>query len=121
MSETFIKEVEHVAVEPVRIEREHNDVIVIEGVRYAGDYFRTMAVPDADVLYAVRRDDEDRVVFTVIRNVEEAEAFFDYVFLAEAMDPSATPLSMGTSTSPQMREERANLGGEIRKEIDNAI
>lgn len=119
MSETFIKEVEHVAVEPVRIEREHNDVIVIEGVRYAGDYFRTMAVPDADVLYAVRRDDEDRVVFKVIRNVEEAEAFFDYVFLAEAMDdPSVAEYS---DISPNFRALCGHLGRESLKEIDNAI
>ena len=119
MSQQFIQEVEHVAVEPVRIEREHNDVIVIEGVRYAGDYFRTMAVPDADVLYAVRRDDEDRVVFTVIRNVEEAEAFFDYVFLAEAMDdPSVAEYS---DISPNIRKERGNLERENLKEIDNAI
>jgi len=118
MSQTFIQEVAHVAVEPVRIEREHNDVIVIEGVRYAGDYFRTMAVPDADVLYAVRRDDEDRVVFTVIRNVEEAEAFFDYVFLAEVMDPSVAEYS---DISPNVRKERGNLERENLKEIDNAI
>lgn len=74
----FIQEVEHVAVEPVSIEREHNDVIVIEGVRYAGDYFRMMAVPNADVLYAVRRDD-DQVWLTVIRNVDEARKFFEEV------------------------------------------
>jgi hypothetical protein len=75
--EIFIQEVEHVAVEPVRIEREHNDVIVIEGVRYGGDFFRTV------------------------------KSWL-----------TATPLSASTLTSPQML---AHLGGDIRKEIDNAI
>ena len=33
----FVKEVTHVAKTPVRIEREDNDVINIEGTRYDGD------------------------------------------------------------------------------------
>ena len=110
MSETFIQEVEHVAVEPVRIEREHNDEIVIEGVRYSGDYFRTLAVPNADVLYAIRRDD-DQVWLTVIRNANEAEAFFDGVFLAEVMDEvnngrdaSTAPVSTPAPLSAKEKE-----------------
>lgn len=52
------------------------EAIVIEGVKYDAEYFRTFAHPDTDVLYAVRRDG-DQVWLTVIRNVEEAKAFFD--------------------------------------------
>ena len=117
MSQQFIKEVKHVAVEPVRIEREHNYVIVIEGVRYAAELFRVFANPDADLLYALERRD-DQVVVTPIRNANEAEAFFDDVFLAEAMDPSVAEYS---DISPNVRKERGNLERENLKEIDNAI
>lgn len=84
MSQQFIQEVEHVAVEPVRIERDANDVVIVEGVRYSGEYFRTLAVPNTDVLYAIRRDGE-QVWLTVIRNVVEARTFF------EGLDVTLTP------------------------------
>lgn len=73
---TFIKQVTHQPKEPVRIEREHNDVIVIEGVRYDGDYFREFGYPNTDILYSVQRDDEGVVRLTMIRTPEEAVQFF---------------------------------------------
>ena len=75
----FVKEVMHVAKAPVRIEREDNDVINIEGTRYDGDYFRFMGAPDVDVLYAVRRLEDGCVCLTVVGNVDEAERFFEEV------------------------------------------
>lgn len=74
-----IKPIPHVGQEPLRIERDlsaGHEVIIIEGVRYEADYFRTFACPETDVLYAVRRD-EDAVWLTLIRTVEEAKEFFD--------------------------------------------
>lgn len=62
--------------EPVSIEREENDVIVIEGVRYSGDLFRTNAWPNQEVLYVIRRDDEGVVCVTEIRDVPGAMEFF---------------------------------------------
>jgi len=73
--EFFIQEVEHEPKKPVSIEREPNDVVVIEGVRYAADLFRIFANPDVNLLYALQRDG-DRVVVKVIRNGGEALGFF---------------------------------------------
>lgn len=79
---TLIKPMPHVTQEPLRIEREYmfqgREHILIEGVRYDADYFRTFAHPDTDVLYAVRRDG-DRVWLTIIRNAEEAQRFFEEI------------------------------------------
>jgi len=76
----LIKPMPHVAERPLSIEREYtmqgHEIIVIEGVKYDADYFRTFAHPDTDVLYAVRREDE-MVVLTVIPTVEVAKEFFD--------------------------------------------
>lgn len=71
----FIKPLPHVSVEPVSVVREHPDVLVIEGVRYAGDFFRQNAYPETDVLYSIRRDG-DQVWMTVIHNAEQAQKFF---------------------------------------------
>ena len=117
MSQQFIQEVEHEPKRPVSIEREPNDVVVIEGVRYAAELFRVFANPDLNLLYALRRED-DQVVVKIIRNANEADAFFDDVFLAEAMDPSVAEYS---DISPNVRKERGNLERENLKEIDNAI
>lgn len=102
MKNSFIQEVKHTAVEPVTVMRDVNDVLIIEGVRYGGDFFRMMAVPSDDVLYAIQRDG-DQVIATMMRNVEEAKQFFEAA--------SATPLSPSTETSPQTGEA-SNLGGE---------
>jgi len=72
----FIKQEIH-RPKPVTIERDVNDVIVIEGVRYHGDLFRAFSLPESDVLYSVRRDEDDVVRLTVIRNLDEAKEFFD--------------------------------------------
>lgn len=71
-----IKQLPHQPKEPVSIEREHNDVIVIEGVRYDGDYFREFGYPDTNILYSVQRDDDGVVRLTMIRTPEEAAQFF---------------------------------------------
>lgn len=75
MNSQFIKEVEHMP-DPVSIEREEHDVIVIEGVRYSGDLFRTLALPSNEVLYAIRRNEEGVVWVTQIRDVPGALEFF---------------------------------------------
>jgi hypothetical protein len=49
----------------VSIEREPNDIVVIEGIRYQGDFFRMLADPDPNVVYRIRRED-DAVFFEVI-------------------------------------------------------
>lgn len=73
---SFIKPSPHVAKKPISIEREDGDVIVIEGVRYDADYFRTFGAPDTDVLYAVQRIDDGCVKLTIIASPEEALEFF---------------------------------------------
>lgn len=86
----FIKELVHVPEEPLRIEREFVDgreIIVIEGVRYEADYFRTFSHPETDVLYSVEKDAEGVVKLTIIRNRLEAARFFDETFGA---DPAFT-------------------------------
>lgn len=79
---TYIKTIPHVEKKPLSIEREYTlqgyEMILIDGVRYDADYFRTFARPDEGVLYAVRSHD-DTVVLTVIRNLDEARKFFDEV------------------------------------------
>jgi len=75
----FIKPLEHVSKEPVSVVREHPDRLVIGGVVYDGDYFRTFGAPDTDVLYAVRRDTEGVVCLTVIDSLEKAMEFFEKV------------------------------------------
>lgn len=83
---TFIKEIQHAAAEPLRIEREFEDgreIIVIEGVRYDADYFRVFAHPETDVLYSVARGEDDVVKLTVIHNRAEAAIFFDETFGAD--------------------------------------
>lgn len=79
MGNGSVKQVAHQAVRPVSIERDIPDIVVIEGVRYAGDLFRRFSMPESDVLYAVRRDDQGSVTLTVIRNIEQAEHFFKEV------------------------------------------
>jgi hypothetical protein len=78
MSNQFIKQLSHQPVKPVEIERLPGDVLYIEGVRYAGELFRTMAFPSDECLYAIRRDG-DNVVLTTIRNIEEARKFFQEI------------------------------------------
>jgi len=75
----LIKETTHQPNQPLGIERDWNngrEVIIIEGVRYDADYFRTFAHPEMDVLYAVKRED-DAVWLTVIRDEDEAKKFFE--------------------------------------------
>lgn len=73
----YIQALPHEPRKPVEITREHNDVVVIEGVRYAGDYFREFGHPDTDVLYSVFRDADGVVRLTIIRTPEEAKEFFE--------------------------------------------
>jgi len=74
-----VKQLQHVVQPPLSIEREltvGREFILIEGVRYDAEYFRTFAHPDTDVLYAVRSH-EDTVVLTIIHNADEAQRFFE--------------------------------------------
>lgn len=77
-----IKALPHVTNPPLCIERDYdaagNEVIVIEGVRYAADYFREFSHPETNVLYQVARV-EDVVCLTVVETCEQAAEFFDEV------------------------------------------
>lgn len=74
----FIRQAEHQRKRPVTVERDVNDILVIEGVRYQADLFRTFAEPDDSLLYAMRKDGNTVVLVTVC-NVEEAIKFFQEV------------------------------------------
>lgn len=75
-----VKPMTHVPAQLLSIEREFDaegrEYIVIEGVKYEADYFRTFSHPDTDVLYAVTRE-EDFLKLTVIDTPEKAEEFFE--------------------------------------------
>lgn len=75
MNNQLIKQLLHEPWKPVEIERLPGDVLLIEGVRYAGELFREMAFPSGECLYAIRRD-EDKVYLTTVRTLEEAKKFF---------------------------------------------
>jgi len=102
----FIKRTAHMP-KSVSIEREENDVIVIEGVRYSGDFFRTNSWPDTKFLYALRRDG-DQVWLTEIHDADEAKKFF------ESQPQPPAPLSPITVTFPQIEEH--DLGEEDQQE-----
>jgi hypothetical protein len=76
---SFIKEFPHVEKKPVSVERELPDILVIEGVRYAGDLFRTLTDPNDSVLYAIRKDEDGVLRVIVIHNALEAMSFFEDV------------------------------------------
>ena len=81
-----IKPVAH-QPKPVTLERDVNDVVIIEGVRYSGEYFRILAFPNPNMLYAIRRDG-DQVWLTEIHNPGEAQDFF--LDIARRGDPAPT-------------------------------
>lgn len=85
----LIKQIPHVEVRPLSIEREYTmqgrEIIVIEGVSYDADYFRTFAHPETDVLYAVCRN-EDQVRLTIIQTSEQATEFFEKVMGGAAQE-----------------------------------
>ena len=68
----------HEPKRPVSLEREHPDIVVIEGVKYAGDVFRTLAFPGPDCLYFFQRNG-DVVNIRLVQTIEEAESFFEEV------------------------------------------
>ena len=109
-----IKQLPHQVKAPLSIERDistGHEIIIIEGVKYDAEYFRMFATPEADVLYAVRRDEFGSVTLTTIRNVDEAKKFFDETLPR----PPYGHL-------PQMRGERPNLGeGEQYEENEDGI
>lgn len=63
-SNSHIKALDYEARKPVSVEREHPDRLIIEGVRFSGDFFRSLALPSAEYLYVLRRDD-DTVILTL--------------------------------------------------------
>jgi len=76
-----VKTLIHAPEPPLQIEREFvggKEIIVIEGVNYEADYFRTFSHPETDVLYQVQRVD-DFVRLTVIETREQADEFFNEV------------------------------------------
>ncbi len=70
----------HVPNPLLSVEREFDEggreFILIEGVKYEADYFRTFSHPEVDVLYAVVRE-EDFLKLTVIDTPERAQEFFE--------------------------------------------
>lgn len=97
---TNIAKIEHVAKAPLSIERDMQsgyEKIIIEGVVYDAEYFRTFAHPDTDVLYAVRNDSDDVVCLTIIQTVDEAVEFFNEVgdcFAAENKGAARNDIAM---------------------------
>lgn len=87
MKNNSVKQDAYEAQKPVTIERDVNDVIVIEGVRYSGDVFRNNLWPKEAWLYAIRKREDDTVWITEIHNVEEAVKFFEQ---AGREDPAPT-------------------------------
>lgn len=80
----LIQEIPHEPRKPVEIIREHGDILMIEGIRFAGDFFREFACPKTDVLYSVQRDG-DVVLLTTVRNAEEAARFFEEITGGESL------------------------------------
>jgi hypothetical protein len=79
MNKQFIKQIPHAQKSPLQIERSWDngfEKIIIEGVVYDADYFRTFGAPETDVLYQVRRDADGCVCLTVIDTLEKAQEFF---------------------------------------------
>lgn len=82
MNNNFIKPLPHQTKAPLHIERDMStgyEVIIIEGVRYDAEYFKTFAYPETDILYSVVRDDEGVVMLTCIRTPEQAKEFFEEI------------------------------------------
>ena len=98
MNNQHFKEIQHNPIQPVKVERDGSDTLIIEGVKYAGDMFRMFALPDDEILYAIRRDG-DMVWLTQVHNLDEAKKFFE-----EIGDP--------LPNLPQMGEEHPNFGEE---------
>ena len=79
MYPAFYKQLSHELKKPVSVERIHPDKLAINGVHYDGDYFRTFANPETDVLYAVRKDEDGCVRLVVIDSLEKAMDFFEEI------------------------------------------
>ena len=87
----FIKELPHQPEAPLSIERDMTlggEIIIIEGVSYDADYFRTFSHPNINILYSVVRDERGVVVLTCIRTLEEAKQFFENQQRASAEEES---------------------------------
>ncbi len=113
MMNKSMKPMAHIAQRPLSIEREYTlqgrEVIIIEGVRYDADYFRTFSHPETDVLYAVVRD-EDAVRLTVIQTPEQASEFFD-----------PAPSAAIAAPPPKAGESTPILGEEYYEGVDDGL
>lgn len=87
MYPAFYKQLPHEPKKPVSVERIHPDMLAINGVHFDGDYFRTFANPETDVLYAVRKDEDGCVRLVVIDSLEKAMQFFEEIWQG---DPAPT-------------------------------
>lgn len=76
----FITTMAFIPDPPLRIEREFGpdgaEFIIIEGVRYAADYFRAFSHPETDKLYQVQMVN-GFLRLVQIENVEQAQEFFE--------------------------------------------
>jgi hypothetical protein len=89
MNNKFFKEIPHAQKPPLQIERSYEngvERIIVEGVVYDADYFRTFSHPDTDVLYAVARDDDGVVRLEVIDGIEKAMRFFEEIADREGVE-----------------------------------
>jgi hypothetical protein len=66
MQAKFITQVQHNPVQPVSVVRESDDVLVIEGVRFSGNFFRAFA----------EEQERRRWIGQLIRTVHDAVEFF---------------------------------------------
>jgi len=72
-----LTQVTHNPCKPVSVMREENDVLVVEGVRFDGDFFRTLSDPDPESMYVLRKLENGCVGFIEIDTLEKAKKFFE--------------------------------------------
>lgn len=78
--QTFIKQLPHNPVEPIRMERGEGDTVIIEGIEFRADFFRLFKSEVSDkVLYQIGKDGR----YHVIRTLHEATQFFAPELLLE--------------------------------------
>ena len=62
MNNKCFKPIAYQGKRPVSLEREENDVVVIEGIRFDGEFFRQLAYFESNVLFRIRRIDGEVIV-----------------------------------------------------------
>jgi uncharacterized protein YhbP (UPF0306 family) len=66
MQTKFIQQVQHNPIQPISVVRENDDVLVIEGVRFSGNFFRLFS----------EEQERRRWKAPLVRTVHDAVQFF---------------------------------------------